>query len=264
MSNVNFKEEPPSTKALKQYFIDGYYQTYSNHMLDCVAHMIIAIENPKDTVHIGLSYIGNHLSACRADAGFATPTDSTYTPISEYCNEESKPPSVSSLILSNQHEVMQRVWRSRAPVKYEKVSSNPLLEDVQDILSSIQSKSMLMQRLVWDKDPIGISCVDHTLKEHEWDDEEVNFMHQFCTQFFAPLAGISNYWHNPTMHQMFKKPSDSELSAIRLSAEGLSYKRIAAELNKSVRTIENQLRNARLRLNAANQAELIKKCEPWL
>jgi len=121
-----------------------------------------------------------------------------------------------------------------------------------------------MQRLVWNKDPIGISCVDHTFKEHVWNDAEVNFMQQFCTEFFAPLAGISNYWHNPTMHQMFKKPSESELVAIRLAAEGLSYKKIAQELNKSVRTIENQLRNARLRLNANNQAELIKKCDPWL
>ncbi len=261
---LNFKEEPPSTKALKKYFIDSSYQSHPGDMLDCVAHMILAIENPKETVRIALSYMGNHLSVCRADAGFATPTDSEYTPLAEYCNQDTHPPSVSSLILANQHEVMQRVWRSRGPVKYENVSNNEMLSDVREVFFSIQSKSMLMQRLVWEKDPIGISCVDHTIKEHEWDDSEIDFMQQFCTNFFAPLAGISNYWHNPTMHQMFKKPSDSELAAIRLAADGLSYKKIAEVLNKSVRTIENQLRNARLRLNATNQAELIKKCEPWL
>ena len=261
---MNFKEEPPSTKALKQYFIDGNYQSHPGDMLDCVAHMILAIENPKETVRIALSYMGNHLSVCRADAGFATPTDTEYTPLSEFCNTNTKPPSVANLVLLNQHEVMQRVWRSPAPVKYENVVNNEILGDVREILSSIQSKSMLMQRLVWEKEPIGISCVDHTVKEHEWDPWEVEFMQQFCTSFFAPLAGISNYWHNPTMHQMFKKPSESELVAIRLAAGGLSYKKIAEELSKSVRTIENQLRNARLRLNATNQAELIKKCEPWL
>lgn len=261
---LNFKAEPPSTKALKQYFIDGNYQTHADDMLDCVAHMILAIENPKETVRIALSFMGKHLSVCRADAGFANPTDSEYTPLSEYCSDISQPPSVANLVLSNQHEVLQRVWRSRAPVKYENVLGNVMLVDVRETLTSIQSKSMLMQRLVWDKDPIGISCVDHTVKEHEWDGSEVEFMQKFCTQFFAPLAGISNYWHNPTMHQMFKKPSDSELDAIRLAAEGLSYKKIAEKLNKSVRTIENQLRNARHRLNATNQAELIKKCEPWL
>lgn len=261
---LNFKQEPPSSKALKQYFIDGNYSSVNGDMLDCAAHMILAIENPNETVRIALSYMGSHLTACRADAGFATPTDIEYTPLSEYCSETTQPPSVANLVLSNQHEVMQRVWRSRVPVQYEDVSNNPMLEGVRDILLGIKSKSMLMQRLVWDKDPIGISCVDHTVNEHNWTDSEVIFMQQFCTNFFAPLAGISNYWHNPTLHQMFKKPSESELDAIRLSAEGLSYKKIAEKLNKSVRTIENQLRNARHRLNASNQAELIKKCEPWL
>ncbi len=261
---MNFKEEPPSTKALKQHFIDGYYQSHPGDMLDCVAHMILAIENPKETVRIALSYMGNHLSVCRADAGFATPTDTKYTPLSEYCSLDTRPPSVANLVLLNQHEVMQRVWRSGVPVKYENVPSNEMLGDVREILSTIQSKSMLMQRLVWEKEPIGISCVDHTVKEHCWEAWEVEFMQQFCANFFAPLAGISNYWHNPTMHQMFKKPSESELAAIRLAAEGLSYKKIADQLNKSVRTIENQLRHARLRLNATNQAELIKKCQPWL
>ena len=261
---MNFKQEPPSTKALKLYFIDGNYQTTLGSMLDCVAHMILAIENPTETVRIALTYLGSHLATCRADAGFAVPTDREYTPLAEYCSSQTQPPSVESFVISNQHEIMQRVWRSRDPVKYESVASNPLLEDVWEVLTEINCKSMMLQRLVWDKDPIGIACVDHAAKEHNWAESEVQFMHKFCTEFFAPLAGISNYWHNPTMHQMFKKPSESELDAIRLASEGLSYKKIADQLNKSVRTIENQLRHARLRLNATNQAELIKKCEPWL
>lgn len=187
---LNFKEEPPSIKLLKQYFIDGNYKNYPCDMLDCVAHMIIVIENPKETVRIALSYMGNHLSACRADAGFAVPTDTVYTPLSEYCNETTRPPSVENLVLSNQHDVMQRVWRSRIPVQYENVNSNPMLVDVREVLTSINSKSMLMQRLVWNKDPIGISCVDHTVEEHEWEGWEIEFMQQFCTNFFAPLATI--------------------------------------------------------------------------
>ena len=92
----NFKEEPPSTRRLKQYFIDGNYQTFPGDMLDCVAHMILAIENPREIVRIALSYMCNHLSVCRADAGFATPTDIEYTPLSEYCSEITQPPSFCS------------------------------------------------------------------------------------------------------------------------------------------------------------------------
>ena len=259
-----FKEELPSIKALKKNFIDDKNGQASSEMLDCVAHMIISIENPRETVKIALEFIGRTLSACRADAGFATPTDSEYSPLSEYCSEDSNPPTLESFVISNQHESMQKVWRSAHPVKYEHVETNPELEGVREPLVQIESKSMLMQRLVWDSEPIGISCADHTKHDHKWESKEISFMDQFCNSFFAPLAGISNYWYNPSLHQMFKKPSESELEAIRLAAKGLSYKQIASELNKSVRTIDNQLRNARKRLNVSNQIELIKKCAPWL
>ena len=66
------------------------------------------------------------------------------------------------------------------------------------------------------------------------------------------------------LHHMFQKPSESELEAIRLVSKGMSSKQVAEKLEKSVRTIENQLRHARKRLNARNLAELINKCEPWI
>ena len=58
--------------------------------------------------------------------------------------------------------------------------------------------------------------------------------------------------------------SPAELDAIRLAARGLSYKQIAKQLGKSVRTIEHQLRHARQRMDASNQADLIMKCSAWL
>ena len=259
-----FRDEPPSIKDLKSFFIDRNDNKVSSDILDCVARMIISIESPKDTVRIALEFMGRTLNVCRADAGFATPTDTIYTPLSEYSNHDSQAPTLENFTMSNQHPSMQKVWQESTPVKYENVENNPLLEGIREPLVEVECKSMLMQRLLWDGEPIGISCVDHSKYNHQWRDDEVNFMYQFCNQFFAPLAGISNYWHNPSLHQMFKKPSKSELQAIRLAAEGLSYKQIADQLGKSVRTIDNQLRDARKRLNVSNQVELIKKCAPWL
>ena len=259
-----YRNELPTIKELKSFFIDNNEDSTSADMLDCVARMIISIESPKDTVRIALEYMGRSLNVCRADAGFATPTDISYSPLSEYNSITSNAPTLEEFTISNQHHSMQKVWQSNHPVKYEDIENNDELNGVKEPLLKVECKSMLMQRLVWDSEPIGISCVDHSKHNHIWSENEIKFMHHFCTNFFAPLAGISNYWHNPTLHQMFKKPSKSELDAIRLAAKGMSYKQIADELGKSVRTIDNQLRDARRRLNASNQIELIKKCAPWL
>ncbi len=264
MQSSIFENEPPTTKELKKYFVDENLNNTSRESIDCAAHMILVIESPKETVHVGLAHMVNRLKVCRADAGFAVPDTEIYTPISEYCSEDTNPPSIVGCVLPNQHETMQRVWNSPSPVKYEDVEHNPQLSLIKKKLQSLKCKSMLMQRLVWNDKAIGIACVDHTITNHVWNQTEIDFMERFCTKFLAPLASISNYWHSPKMHHMFKKPSNSELDAIRLASKGMSSKQIAAKLSKSVRTVENQLRHARKRLNAHNLVELINKCEPWI
>lgn len=259
-----FKDQPPTTQLLKSVFIEQNSAHCEFGMLNCAAQMILMIDNPKEVMRIGLQYLVTELSVCRADAGFATPEHLEYTPITEFCNPITKPPSITGLVIPNQHPVMQKIWQSQQSVKYEQVANNVELKELRQTLTDAGCRSMLMQKLVWDGEAIGIACIDFTLHEHEWSTLECSLMESFCMMFLGPLAGISNYWFNPKLHSMFSKPTESELLAIRLAAEGMSYKQIAANLNKSTRTIENQFRNARKRLGARNQVELIKRCGAWI
>ena len=264
MQTRHFSNEPPTTKALKEYFVDGKLKNTSPETIDCAAHMILVIESPKETVHVALAHMVNRLKVCRADAGFSTSDAEGYTPIAEYCSEDTNPPSIVGCVLPNQHDCMQRVWNSPHPIKYEDVDNHPQLALVKQSFLSLKCKSMLMKRLEWNESLIGIACVDHTIHTHFWNEIEVEFMERFCNIFLAPLAAISNYWHNPKLHHLFQRPSESELEAIRLISKGMSSRQIAIELNKSARTIENQLHHARKRLDAHTLAELVSKCEPWI
>jgi len=233
-------------------------------MLNCAAHMIIVIDNPKSLVQIGLEFLVTELNVCRADAGFATPSHQHYTPITEFRNTTTSPPSITGLEISNQHSAMQSIWENSYSVAINNVVESEQLGDLKQTFLSAGCKSMLLHKLLWNDNPIGIACIDYTNQVHHWTKDEIDYMHSFCSKFLGPLAGISNYWFNPKLHSMFSKPTESELIAIRLAAKGLTYKQIASQLNKSTRTIENQFRNARNRLNAKNQIELVKKCEHWL
>lgn len=264
MNLFDYKSEPPSKRTLKQYFIDANKSAFPQDTLNCVAHLILDIENPVEMMNIALEFVVKKLDACRADIGFVRPQDSVYKPSSIYYNSMSDPPNCTGTVFSNQHNVFQKTWHQRLAVVCDNVESNPLLYDSRKNFEAIQSKSILFQRLIWDKIPIGMTCIDFTHEHHVWTPTEIEFMGVFCETFLGPLLGISHYWHNPEKYQSIKKPTQSELMAIRLAAKGLSYKQIADELGKSVRTIENQLRNARFTLNAANQAELMMKCEIWL
>lgn len=261
---LQYMNEPPSKKALKEYFIDANRERFSPDILNCVAHLILSIEIPEDVMNIALEFLVGKFSASRANGGFVTPKDRLYKPASIRCGEDQRQTDFGGVVFSNQLKVFQKAWTQHAPVVCEDVKNSPLLQDSRKKFEAISSQSILMQRLTFGGDPVGIACVDFTHERHAWTAEEIRIMESFCDTFLGPLAGISRYWHSPKKFQPVKKPTPSELAAIRLAANGKSYKQIARELGKSVRTIENQLRNARCTLDAANQAELISKCEMWL
>ena len=121
-----------------------------------------------------------------------------------------------------------------------------------------------MQRLSLGGKPVGMACVDVTHGQQNWSKDQIRVMSDFCASFLGPMVGISRHWHGHDQSQVMQRPSQSELEVIRCAALGMSYKQIAGELGKSVRTVENQLRSARNRLDAANQGELIRKCEIWV
>ncbi len=260
----NFIKEPPSKRILKQHFLDASKGQIPQDMINCVAHLILVIEDPDEVMATALAFMVAKLRACRADVGILNPKDSTYKPTSIHYNTNTAPVVCDGTSYSNQSQVFQKTWRTHTPIVCDNVHSSPILSDSRKQFESIQSKSILFQRLIWNNQPVGMTCIDFTHEYHIWTSLETEFICLFCNQFLAPLLRISHYWHNPQKSQVLRKPSNAELLAIKLAAKGMSYKQIANELNKSVRTIENQLRSARDSLDAANQAELITKCEIWL
>ncbi|MEO6117456.1 MAG: sigma factor-like helix-turn-helix DNA-binding protein [Methylotenera sp.] len=261
---LNYKGEPPSKKALKEQFIDANANRFSTDVLNSVARMILAIENPEEVINVALEFLMVKLNASRANGGFSKPKDQFYNPIAIKLNKDTNGIALKDFVFSNQLEVFQKTWKHNSPFACSDISNSLLLHDSIEKFDAIGSQSFLMQRFAIDGEPIGIVCVDFTNEQHVWSEEEKGFMNTYTETFLGPIAGISHYWNKKQKHQSCGKPSSSELAAIRLASKGMSYKEIACNLSKSVRTIENQLRNARLTLSASNQAELINKCQTWL
>ncbi|WP_046869620.1 helix-turn-helix transcriptional regulator [Microvirga massiliensis] len=261
---IDFLDEPPSRKLLKQHFLDAQRREYHSDILNCAAHMILVIDDPDDVMEVALQFLVCKVSACRADCGFLRPDDKLYAPNSVFYSPRSDPPRCDNAVYPNRKIVFQHAWKQRAPVACDDVATVPILRDSRDVFSAIQSRSILFQRLSYQRQPVGLVCMDYTHDTHSWRSDELRLVHDFCDAFFGPIAWISHHWHQSRRETLARKPSQSELEAIRLAAAGLSYKSIAESLGKSVKTVENQLRNARLTLGAANQAELISKCQLWL
>jgi len=264
MQGMNYTQQPPSKRELKAAFIEGNRDQCPAEMLYCGAYLILEMDDPGTLLNIGLEYLANTLEACRADGGFLTPTDPRYSPLTVYYNTRFNPPECDRMAYPNRAHVFQRSWRQASPVTCDDVYTSELLHDNRRPFAAINSRSILFQRLTFERQPVGMTCIDFARDTHHWTTDEAEFVRDFCNRLLGPLAGLSRYWAQSRPDRPSSKPSEAELAVIRLAAAGHSYKVIADRLNKSVRTVENQLRQARQRLQAANISELINKCQYWL
>lgn len=261
---LNYIDEPPSQKALKHYFIDENIEHFPQKTLNCVAYMILTIDNPEEMMDVALAYMVDELGACRADMGYLSPKDKLYNPSYIHYSRYSSPSNCNDVTYSNQAKVFKKAWMQPTAVTSVNIHDDKIMSDSKDTFEAIHTESILFHRLSIGKKVVGLTCIDFTKDQHIWTPNEVTFISDFCRTFLGPLAGISQYWHGSKKEQLVKRPSTAELNAIKLAAKGMSYKQIANELNKSSRTIENQLRSAREALNAINQADLIRKCMLWI
>ncbi|MEM7468949.1 MAG: LuxR C-terminal-related transcriptional regulator [Pseudomonadota bacterium] len=250
-----------TTNNLETKFLDQNWQDFDGDTLFVVAPMLAEINNPAEMVEVALRFLTTRLDAGRCDVGTGKQGDKEFVATVDFRRDGEQMPRIAGLALPNRHPVFQRVWGSAKPVPYDDIENNPLLADIKQDFESVGSKSMLAQRLEFQDEIFGLVCIDDLDRGRTWTAEEQAFFNEFNTKFLAPLIFLSQ---KLTEKRTEEKPSPAELDAVRLSAKGYSYKQIASSLEKSERTIESQLRNARVKTGAANQVELIKFCTPWL
>lgn len=261
---LDYKTSPPQKTELKRIFIDDLGQRFGHETLGSVAHMILEIGNTRNLVDIGLNYMVSSLSACRGDAGFLNRTSPFYTPQIIVHNGAYTTPDFAGLDFPNHAHLIQRAWDSQSAVVCGDTQADSSVDDMRDILHSIQCRSVIFKQLRYDNRPLGMLCIDFSRDTHQWLPDEIAWADEFCDTFLAPLSAISSYWQERGSRRPVPKPTPSELQNIRLAADGLTYRQIAERRSKSVRTVENQLKSARAALGASNLVDLIRKCECWL
>lgn len=255
----------PDLRTLRHRFLDERRHNTPGPLLDCVAHMLLYIDQPDALLEIGLSYLVRTLGVCRGDAGISAPYLTLYTPTAVYLDPRREAPTMLGISIPNKHPILQLIWHTTGPVRFEQVEQNPVIGDLREAFISLRSRSMVARRLEHYDTTLGLICLDHTEESHVWQPDELALIDDFCQDFLAPILAYSLRLSKrlPQVRNANALTS-AELEAVRLATEGLTYSEIAARLNKSVRTVDNQLRHAREKLGARNQIDLVRLSTPFL
>jgi DNA-binding CsgD family transcriptional regulator len=227
--------------------------------------MLLYIDQSNTLLEIGISYLVRTLAVCRGDAGVTTPSLPAYTPTAVYLDPRRDAPTMLGVCIPNKHPTLQMVWHTNGPVLFEQVEQNPVIDDLREALIGLRSRSMVARRLEHHNTMLGVICLDHTEESHTWKPNELALIDDFCQEFLAPILSYSLQLSKrlpPTQTPNVLTAAEREV--VRLAATGLTYSEIAAILNKSVRTVDNQLRSAREKLGARNQTDLVRLSTPFL
>ena len=263
--NFEVNELVPNLHSLRQHFLDQRRHNTPGPLLDCVAHMLLYLDQPATLLEVALAYLVRALTVCRGDAGIVSVHTPAYTPCAVFLDPRRDAPTMLGASLSNLHPMLQLVWRSDAPVRFEQVEDNPIIGDLREAFLELRSRSMVARRLEYHNAILGLICLDHTEESHEWQPRELALIDDFCREFLAPLLNYSLLMSQPAPQSSGTNLlTPAELEVVRLAANGLSYSEIARALGKSIRTVDNQLRSAREKLGARNQTDLVRRAASLL
>jgi DNA-binding CsgD family transcriptional regulator len=249
-----------SPRALCHRLLDPQRGRVPAAMLDCAAHMLLLAGDFERLMAPALGFIVRELNVTRCDAGLGAATDAWFVSTCQHIQPGADVRDVVGLPLPNGHWVPQATWHADRPLSFD-VADDPRCADLRQVPALRESRRILVRRMAHAGLAVGQVCADQVLDGHAWRDDELRCFDQIVVGFVAPLAWLH------TRRQAGPRPARptaAELAAIRLVAQGLSYKVAAARMGKSVRTVSNQLDSARRRVGARNEVELIRRCRPWL
>ena len=207
----------------------------------------------RDVLDVALDELCRVLGADRADAGMVPSCAAAYVPAWQVAPGG----QTATFAVAGGDAVIAGVLASELAVTVADVEHEMALGSCRDAMLRIGTRSVLARRFEAAGTP-GLICFDWTTTAHHADDDELELVDQFCRDVLEPvlhLAAVDARGKSPPPIELL---TPGERQVVRLAAAGLSYRQIAAELDRSVSTIDHQLLSARRRVGARNTAQLVR------
>jgi DNA-binding CsgD family transcriptional regulator len=224
-------------------------------MLDCGAHMLLYFDEPSIMLGVGLQHLLERFDATRVNLGFGSQYGPEHQISAEQRRTDCDVPDSVGVVGPNRDRALQYVWHSKRTL-YADVLHDPIMNGLLPTLQPLRTRAKMLRRLEYESRSFGIVCVDQTEECRRWSETDLDYLDQFVVDFLSPVMAESRSCRAGGGAPL----TAAERAVVRLAAEGLSYKEIAAELHKSPNTVDNQLRRIRERLGVRNQIELVRAC----
>lgn len=236
---------------------------------ELAAQLLLYLDDPQACWRITAQWLRDTLDADRVDAGFGGYIDARgqardYLVTAEVRRVSMPLPSVAGLRFSAADPGLRAVWGGTGVASIEDVSQErSFTPGLRGALLLAGTASKLAIPVRDGEHPIGMICADWHRSAPRWESEVCNELPCLATSALGPLLGAAARMAQ-AQREATRAGADhlaaltpAELKVARLVADGLSYKEIARRLDRSLSTIDHQLRSIREKLGTRSTARLV-------
>jgi DNA-binding CsgD family transcriptional regulator len=235
---------------------------------DLAAHLLLHLDAPDDCLRVAVDWLREALDADRVDCGFGRPDDALFRPQAEALRDGRNVPSVVGIEMDAIDWGLQALWQAHGVMvlrdfELERLLSQRMRAELLRLGTRVKMAVPIMDRT----GPLGLMCVDWLDAWEPARDERRARFEEVAAVVLGPvmsaslrMAGGMRRATRPTRDEapgLFDSLTPAERTVAWLAAEGLSYKEIARQLDRSFSTVDHQLRSARSKLGVSSTARLV-------
>jgi DNA-binding CsgD family transcriptional regulator len=242
---------------------------------DLAANMLLFVDDSKRCSTIAVEWIRGDLGCSRVDTGVGHAGDAIYLPgYAESRDPDAEVPTYAGARVDNTAGAMQLMWNTERPVVFQDVSADGRFDrPLHDMLVDAGTTSKIAAPVAYRGRSIGLICANwvgrpipnssalHERYESVIGDvlgpillasHELGAMRAAASRAAAGGRDPADGEEGRSLVTL----TPAELKVAWLAASGLPYKLIADRLNKSISTVDHQLRSIRQKLKVRTYAEL--------
>lgn len=269
----SYAEKVNSTQSLlRDYLLGSSNRIKSRPERDLAAYMLLFIEDSQRCSAVAVDWIRSELGCSRVDTGLGHCSDLSYFPgFAESRDPNAVVPTYAGATVNNTAKAMQLIWMTGRPTVFQDVAGDSRFDlKLHNMLVTAGTTSKMAAPVIFQGRSVGLICADWVGSSIPNSSALYERYESIVGEILSPilvasreLDGIrlcanqsNDSYSSPTKSALFKFLTNAELNVAQLAATGLPYKLIADRLNKSISTVDHQLRSIRRKLKVRTHAEL--------
>lgn len=230
---------------------------------DLAAHLLLSLEDQDACWGMSVEWLRDRFDVDRVEGGVCEGDGGLYTLGSAQARRpDAVVPSVCGIRMPTDSAVLRSLASKSAPVVLEDITQARILDDgLRSDLIEVGTRVKIASSLHFEGTTFGFLCMDHVHRSIRLTDIQYERFHLVTGVVLGEVLGAARSLGQPGVALAEPSIGDCLTSAERrvlaLLGSGLGYKRIAQHLDRSIHTVDHQLRSIRTKLKVSTNMQLI-------